>query len=75
MDNQTCRFEDWYRYDPINDRQVVRLLATTGKGTYNAEFAIVGAQALREKRKRFREYVIDCLEKGIEPHEVDMDDN
>ena len=39
-DSQTLRFEDWYRYDVLSDRQVVRLLGITGAGTYSAEFGV-----------------------------------
>lgn len=68
----TCRWEDWYRYDVMNDRQCVRLLAITGTGTYSAEVPYVGALDLRDKRKRFREYVMDCMAKDIAPHEIEM---
>lgn len=71
----TYRWEDWYRYDVVNDRQVVRLLAITGTGTYSAELGYSGAADLREKRKTFREYVLDCMAKDIGPHEIEMEDD
>jgi hypothetical protein len=72
VDSLTCRFEEWHRYDPMVDSQVVRLLAITGTGTYTGEFANESAEALRDKRKRFRDYVLESMEKGIAPHEVDI---
>ena len=66
------RYEDWYRYDPISDRQVVRLLAITGTGTYTSEFSAEAGSELRTKRERFKQYVADCIDKGIEPHEIEM---
>jgi hypothetical protein len=70
----TLRFEDWYRYDIENDRQVVRLLGITGKGTYSAEFGTRDAAHMREQRKRFKDYVLECMADGIDPHEVEMED-
>jgi hypothetical protein len=70
---ETLRFEDWYRYDVINDRQVVRLLGITGKGTFSSELSYKTAEDLRQKRKDFREYVTDCIYQNIEPHEFDME--
>jgi hypothetical protein len=71
-DHLTPRFEEWHRYDIQIDEQVVRLLGITGTGTYSGEFAAESAADLRDKRKRFREYVLECLDKGVEPHEVDI---
>ena len=71
----TCRFEDWYRYDVVNDRQCVRLLAITGTGTYSAEVEFKQSADLRDKRKTFREYVMDCMAKDIPPHEIELEDD
>lgn len=68
------RYEDWYRYDPINDRQVVRLLAITGVGTYTSEFENRYGEDLRKKRDLFKVYVADCIEQEIPPHEVDIEE-
>jgi hypothetical protein len=70
----TLRFEDWYRYDIENDRQVVRLLGITGTGTFSAEIEIKDAPHMREMRKRFRDYVIECMAQGVGPHEIEMED-
>ena len=70
----TLRFEDWYRYDPVTDRQVVRLLGITGTGTFTAEFGTRDGAYLRHQRQRFRDYVLDCMAQGIEPHEIEWDD-
>lgn len=67
------RYEDWYRYDPINDKQVVRLLAITGVGTYTSEFENKYGEDLRKKRELFKEYVVQCIEEEIPPFEIDMD--
>jgi hypothetical protein len=71
-DALTLRFEEWHRYDPLIDEQVTRLLGITGTGTYTGEFSSQSAADLRDKRKRFREYVIESMDKGIAPHEVDI---
>jgi hypothetical protein len=71
-DAVTLRMEEWHRYDPISDEQVIRLLAITGTGTFSGEWSSQSAEDLRDKRKRFREYVTECIEKGISPHEVDL---
>lgn len=75
MDAMTLRFEDWYRYDPVTDRQVVRLLGITGKGTYTSEFGTRDSAFLRNQRQRFKDYVLECMAQGIEPHEIEMDED
>ena len=70
----TLRMEEWHRYDIDSDQQVVRLLGITGVGTFTAEFGVGSSQELREKRKSFREYVLECMDKGIAPHEVSMEE-
>jgi hypothetical protein len=67
------RFCEQSRYDPCVDAHVVRFMAITGTGTYNGETATHGsARTLREKRKEFKEYVIECMQNNIAPHEVEI---
>ena len=67
------RFCEQSRYDPCVDAQVVRFMAITGTGTYNGEFATgSSARTLLEKRKEFKDYVIQCMQDGITPHEVEI---
>jgi hypothetical protein len=71
-DALTLRFEEWHRYDIQIDEPVIRLLGITGAGTYTGECSYHNAADLRDKRQRFREYVLECMDKGLEPHEVDI---
>ena len=71
MDAITVRFDEWTRYDPQTDREVVCLLGITGKGSFHVE---VDASNVRAKRKLFRDYVVEALEEGLEPGEVRFGD-
>ena len=69
MDAVTVRFDEWTRYDPQTDRDVVCLLGITGKGSFHVEVEATPSK-LREYRKLFKEYVVEALEHGTEPGEV-----
>ena len=73
MDAITVRFDEWTRYDPQTDREVVCLLGITGKGTFHVEVE-AEASNLRAKRKLFKDYVVEALEEGLEPGEVSFGD-
>lgn len=63
------RFDEWTRYDPMTDLEVVCLLGITGKGTFHVEVE-ADAAILRSKRKLFKDYVVQALEDGVQPGEV-----
>lgn len=67
----TVRFDEWTRYDPETDREVVCLLGITGKGTFHLEVE-AEPKSLRAKRKLFHEYVVEALEEGVSPCEVSL---
>ena len=67
------RFHEMQSYDIVDDAQVVTLMATTDIGTYHGRTWVDRASKLREDRKGFRHYVMDCMTKGIPPHEVEID--
>ena len=73
MDALTVRFDEWTRYDPQTDREVICLLAITGKGTYHVEIENKVSE-VRAKKKLFNEYVIQALEDGVPPGEVRFGD-
>lgn len=68
------RFTEYQLYDPMDDEEKVTLLATTPIGTYNCRVSAEGsAGALRAHRKEFKDYVVDCMQRGEPPHEVEID--
>jgi hypothetical protein len=69
MDALTVRFDEWTRYDPQTDCEVVCLLGITGKGSFHIEVE-AEPSSLRAKRKLFKDYVIQALEDGVQPGEV-----
>ena len=70
----TVRFDEWYRYDPQIDAEVIRVLAITGKGTYHSEFPRGTSGQDRARKKVFREYVMHAMSYNIEPHEVNLEE-
>ena len=62
MDGVTLRFSEHSYYDPIDDREVVRLMATTGLGTWSIVLPLDNSKLLRQKRKEFEEYVVDHVQ-------------
>ena len=72
-DAVTCRFEEWHRYEVNEDAEVVMLQAVTGKETVFAQFPKSTFSDLRQKRQDFRDYVLDCIDRDVAPHEVGFD--
>lgn len=66
-------FSEFYRYDPLLDLEVVRLMATTGKGSYHTEVPVDGPVRLRLRRKAFEEKVAALIDEGQPPCEVKLD--
>ena len=71
MENLIVRFRSVERYDITLDERRIQLQATTSLGTYSCDLPI--DKKLREHRREFQEYVIECMQKGIEPHECELD--
>lgn len=72
MDALTVRFDEWTRYDPRIDAEVICLLGITGRGTYHHEHARGLASANRAKRKAFAEQVVRLMDEGVPPGEVEL---
>lgn len=66
------RFSEYEYYNINHDQDWVRFMATTTKGTYFAERARVSAMSYRENRQAFREKVMEALQAGIDPKEIDL---
>ena len=66
----TVRFQEYQEYSMDRDAQVVRLLATTGTGTWHAQVTLEGAAKLRERRQAFKDYVLGAMAAKLEPCEV-----
>lgn len=66
------RFEEFERYDPMTDREMIRFMAITGMGTYHAEVPMYEGRSKRQHRERFRQRAIQMIQDGIDPHEISM---
>jgi hypothetical protein len=64
------RYTESTRYDPLKDKEVVRLVATTEKGSFHTEVPIEGARTLRGHRTAFKERVVEYIRAGSSPCEV-----
>ncbi len=69
----TVRFLENDYYDIELDVDVVKMMAITGTGTWCAEAP--RDKQLYSKRKAFKEWVVDQMEQGVLPCEVDLDDD
>ena len=72
MDHVAVRFIETERYDISIDSEVIRLIAITGLGSYSAEIPVDNPKEVRRKRQEFKDYVLECMEKGLGPHEVEI---
>lgn len=66
------RYSEVQRYDPLKDAEVVRLVATTEKGSFHIEVALDGPGALRRDRTAFKERVVEYIREGANPCEVSL---
>ena len=73
MTHVAVRFTETERYNVFIDSEVIRLVAITGLGSYSAEIPVDSPKEVRRKRQEFKEYVLECIEGGIEPHEVEIE--
>lgn len=66
------RFNEATRYDITQDREVICFMAMTNAGTYHAEVPLLTTRGLRDKRNAFKDKVIEKMEAGQPPCEVDI---
>ncbi len=66
----TVSFSEFAYYDIDADAEVVKLMGTTGRGTYELEVLAKSAGYLRAWRNKFKEQVVDWMEKGVMPWEA-----
>ena len=71
MDTVTVRFSESERYDINIDDDVIMYLATTDKGSYFMEIPIEGAKSIRDNRNSFKKTVLELIEEGIEPCQIE----
>ena len=65
------RFSESESYDINSDSEVVLYMATTGKGSYFAYGPLDKDQVNR--RKLFKEKVVELMGEGIDPVEIEFD--
>jgi hypothetical protein len=66
------RFSDYEFYDIENDRDALRMMATTPEGTFSADIENQPGSKNRERREAFRDYVLGCLASKVHPHEIEI---
>ena len=64
------RFSEWAYYDPINDSEAVKLMATTDRGTFCADVLV---DDLKGRRQEFKDYVIEAMQRGQLPGELEFE--
>lgn len=70
MARQLVRYSESERYDPLKDSEVIRLMATTERGSFHTEIKADGFATLRTKRAAFKERVVELIRSGANPCEV-----
>ncbi len=70
----TVRFAETEFYDINVDRDVVRFMATTGKGSYWAEVQSEGPRTLRSDRDKFKERAVEMIRAGADPCRIEMEE-
>jgi hypothetical protein len=68
----TVRFSESERYDINIDAEVVRMMATTSRGSYHAEVVLDTTGTMREARRQFKDRVVDRIQQGIAPCEIEL---
>ena len=66
------RFSDHERYDINDDCQKRVMIATTPTGSYWTEFESKSAANYREMKTKFKNTVVECIQREIEPREIDL---
>ena len=68
------RFSESVSYDINTDGDVMRLMATTGTGSYWAEVVAEVPSEIRKARAIFKDKVIELMQRGVMPCEVMLND-
>ena len=68
-----ARFSEHRRYDINLDAEKIIMMATTERGSFWTEFVETTTSVLREKREQFKNFAIDCIGRGAEPCEIELD--
>ena len=66
------RFSEHQRYDITRDCDTRTMVATTPIGSYWAEIVDEGTAKYRESKERFKQSVVECIERDIAPREIDL---
>lgn len=70
----TVRFQESEFYDINVDRDVVRFMATTGRGSYWTEIQVEGPRSLRLERDKFKERAVEMIRAGADPCRIEMEE-
>jgi len=68
------RFSEHLRYDINRDGDVVLMMATTDHGSYWMEAPAAGPVGMRQLRQDFKDGVVDCINKGQPPCELEYNE-
>ena len=66
------RFNEFQRYDITQDCDVVRFVGVTDGGSFHTEVPVASTRRLREHRNTFKERVIELMQEGSNPCEVQL---
>lgn len=66
----SLRYEEREQYDPLNDEQVVQMMAISATGTWHTRAALGVGESLRARRQMFMDYVSQAAMRGMAPCEV-----
>lgn len=69
------RFSEVERYDPLQDKEVIRFIATTAKGSFHTEVPMEGARSIRRDRQAFKDKVVEYIRAGANPCEIKLIDS
>ena len=73
MDAVTLRFVEYQDYDPIQDRDVLRLLGISNRGTWYMDVQMQAGHSLRAARAQFKEAVYKAASSGEQPCELEFE--
>lgn len=71
--NVIVRFAEMQNYDINIDAEVVRFMAMTSSGSFWSDVLAEGAGSLRRARNEFRETVVELIQAGQPPCEIQLD--
>lgn len=69
----TVRFSEQQSYDINRDCDVVRFMATMSSGSYWSDVPLEGPRSLRRDRQEFKETVVELIQAGQPPCEIQLD--